>query len=149
MSPMAPRPVLVIVPRASAISIELYDVVQPPPSRCSRATADPESRRRLRFFIFSRVAGYPGRLVAVILSREKVPVRRECAFDIYHEAVFPFVYRLTRRPDVAEDVTQECFLTLVRGPGRFNEARGSLKTYLCAIARDLALKHHRDRTAKC
>jgi RNA polymerase sigma factor (sigma-70 family) len=81
------------------------------------------------------------------LSREKVPATPERAFDIYHEAVFRFVYRLTRRADVAEDVTQECFLTLVRAPGRFNEARGSLKTYLFAIARNPALKHHRDRAA--
>jgi RNA polymerase sigma factor (sigma-70 family) len=80
-------------------------------------------------------------------SREKVPATPERAFDIYHEAVFRFVYRLTRRADVAEDVTQECFLTLVRAPGRFNEARGSLKTYLFAIARNPALKHHRDRAA--
>ena len=58
--------------------------------------------------------------------------------------MFRFVYRLTRRADVAEDVSQECFLTPVRAPGRFNEARGSLKTYLFAIARNLALKHHRD-----
>jgi RNA polymerase sigma-70 factor, ECF subfamily len=98
-------------------------------------------------FHFLQGNPYPGRLVAVILSREKVPVTPERAFDIYHEAVFRFVYRLTRRADVAEDGTQECFLTLVRAPGRFNEARGSLKTYLFAIARNLALKHHRDRAA--
>jgi hypothetical protein len=85
--------------------------------------------------------------VAVILSRETAPVTPERAFDIYHEAVFRFVCRLTRRADVAEDVTQECFLTLVRAPGRFNQARGSLRTYLFAIARNLALKHRRDRAA--
>jgi hypothetical protein len=146
VSPIASRPVLVIAPRASAISTELCDVVQPPPSRCSRATADPENRRQLRFFIFSSNP-YPGRLVAVILSREKVPVTPERAFDTYHEVVFRFVYRLTRRADVAKDVTWKCFLTLVRAPGRFNEARGSLKTYLFAIARNRALKHHRDRAA--
>lgn len=69
----------------------------------------------------------------------------EEAFDLYHQAVFSFVYRLTRRADLAEDITQDCFLAHVRAPERFDAERGaSLKTYLIAIARNLALKHIRD-----
>jgi len=69
----------------------------------------------------------------------------EEAFDLHHQAVFSFVYRLTRRADLAEDITQDCFLAYVRSPERFDEGRGaSLKTYLIAIARNLALKHVRD-----
>src|SRR5271169_5750521 len=69
----------------------------------------------------------------------------EEAFDLHHQAVFSFVYRLTRRADVAEDVTQDCFLAYLRAPERFDAGRGtSLKTYLIAIARNLALKHLRD-----
>jgi hypothetical protein len=60
-------------------------------------------------FHFLQGNRYAGRLVAVILSREKVPVTLERAFDIYQDAVFPLVYRLTRRPDVAEDVTRSAF----------------------------------------
>lgn len=69
----------------------------------------------------------------------------EEAFDLYHQAVFSFVYRLTRRADLAEDITQDCFLSYLRTPERFNAARGaSLKTYLIAIARNLAFKWIRD-----
>ena len=69
----------------------------------------------------------------------------EDAFDDYHQAVFDFVYRLTHSADVAEDITQECFLALVRAPERFNPDRGTLKTYLFAIARNLVLKNYRDQ----
>jgi RNA polymerase sigma-70 factor, ECF subfamily len=75
-------------------------------------------------------------------------VTSEEAFSRYHEAVFRFAYRLTRRADTAEDVTQDCFLTLVRSPDRFDESRGTLKTYLFSIARNLALKRYRDQRAE-
>lgn len=66
------------------------------------------------------------------------------AFDRHHRAVFDFAYRLTGRTDTAEDVTQECFLAFIRTPHRFDATRGSVKTYLFAIARNLALKRYRD-----
>lgn len=66
------------------------------------------------------------------------------AFDRYHQAVYRFVYRLTAREDLAEDITQECFLAFVRAPQRYDPARGSVKTYLFSIARHLALKQYRD-----
>lgn len=69
----------------------------------------------------------------------------EDAFDRYHQAVFDFVYRLTRRADLAEDITQECFLALMRAPQRFDPDRGTLKTYLFGIARNLLLKNYRDQ----
>ena len=68
----------------------------------------------------------------------------ERAFDQYHEAVFRFAYRLTRRAETAEDITQESFLAFVRHPGRFDPARGTIKTYLFSIARNLVLKDYRD-----
>ena len=70
------------------------------------------------------------------------------AFDQYHEAVYSFAYRLTRREDIAEDVTQECFLALVRTPQRFDPARGTMKTFLFSMARNLALKEYRDHGAE-
>lgn len=69
------------------------------------------------------------------------------AFEQYHQAVFDFIYRLTRRVDLAEDITQECFLALVRAPERFNPDRGTIKTYLFAIARNVLLKNYRDERA--
>ena len=66
------------------------------------------------------------------------------AFDSYGRAVHGFAYRLTRRADLADDITQECFLALLRAPGRFDAERGAAKTYLFAIARNLVRKHYRD-----
>ncbi|MGA7416152.1 MAG: RNA polymerase sigma factor [Bryobacteraceae bacterium] len=74
----------------------------------------------------------------------------EQAFDLHHQAVFRFVYRLTQRADLAEDITQDCFLAYLRAGERFDAQRGtSLKTYLIAIARNLAFKWVRDYGREC
>ena len=67
------------------------------------------------------------------------------AFDQYHQAVYSFAYRLTGSAAIAEDITQECFLVLIRDPQRYDSTRGTLKVFLFAIARNLALKQHRDQ----
>jgi RNA polymerase sigma-70 factor (ECF subfamily) len=46
--------------------------------------------------------------------------------------------------EMAEDITHDCFLSLIKRPENFNPARGSLKTYLYAAARNLSLKHFRN-----
>jgi RNA polymerase sigma-70 factor (ECF subfamily) len=43
----------------------------------------------------------------------------------------------------AEDVTHDCFLSLIRKHENYRPERASLKTYLYAAARNLALKHFR------
>ena len=57
--------------------------------------------------------------------------------------VFRFAYRLLGSVESAEDVTHDCFLSLIRTPGNFQPRRASLRTYLFAAARNLALKHFR------
>ncbi len=68
----------------------------------------------------------------------------EQAFDDYHQAVYDFAYQLTRRGELAEDIVQECFLAFIRTPERYDPTRGTVKTFLFAIARNLILKHYRD-----
>jgi DNA-directed RNA polymerase specialized sigma24 family protein len=51
-------------------------------------------------------------------------VKPEAVFDQYHQSVYGFAYRLTGRTDLAEDITQECFLSLVRSPDRKSQTRG-------------------------
>lgn len=68
----------------------------------------------------------------------------EQAFDDHHKALYRFVYRLVGRADLAEDITQDCFVFILREPQRWNAARGDMKTFLFSIARNLAYKHYRD-----
>ncbi len=58
--------------------------------------------------------------------------------------MYRFVYRLLGRADLAEDVTQDCFLSILRDPQRWDAARADIKTYLFSIARNLAFKRYRD-----
>jgi RNA polymerase sigma-70 factor, ECF subfamily len=73
----------------------------------------------------------------------------EAAFLLLYERhrtpVFRFACRMLGSEAQAEDVTQECFLSILRRPEAFRAERASLRTYLCAIARHLALKQLRKR----
>jgi RNA polymerase sigma-70 factor, ECF subfamily len=66
-------------------------------------------------------------------------------YDRYREPIFRFAYRLLGSIEIAEDVTHDCFVSLIRKPQNFRPERASLKTYLYAVARNLALKHFRDQ----
>jgi RNA polymerase sigma-70 factor (ECF subfamily) len=71
-------------------------------------------------------------------------VTPEQAFDEHHHSVYRFVYRLAGRADLAEDITQDCFLAFIRDPHRYNAERAGIRTYLFSIARNLACKRYRD-----
>lgn len=65
-------------------------------------------------------------------------------YDRHREPIFRFAYRLLGSIDNAEDVTHDCFLSLIRRPGGFRPERAPLRTYLFAIVRNLAFKHFRN-----
>ena len=71
----------------------------------------------------------------------------ETAFVLLYERhrtpVFRFAYRLLGSVQQAEDVTHDCFLALIRRPNGYQADRASLRTYLCAAARNLAFKQFR------
>lgn len=73
----------------------------------------------------------------------------EAAFLLLYERhrtpVFRFACRMLGNATAAEDVTQECFLSVLRRPEAYRAERAALRTYLCAIARHLALKQLRKR----
>jgi RNA polymerase sigma-70 factor, ECF subfamily len=53
-----------------------------------------------------------------------------------HPAIYRFVLRMAGNPAVAEDVTQEVFMVLMRHTKRFDPARGTLTGFLFGIARN-------------
>jgi RNA polymerase sigma-70 factor, ECF subfamily len=65
-------------------------------------------------------------------------------YERHRNAVFRFAYRLLGSVEMAEDITHDCFLSLIRKPENFNPARASLRTYLYSAARNLSMKHFRD-----
>jgi RNA polymerase sigma-70 factor, ECF subfamily len=64
-------------------------------------------------------------------------------YQRYRNPIFRFSYRLLGSVELAEDITHDCFLNLIRKPANFQSERGSLSTYLYGAARNLALKHFR------
>ena len=61
----------------------------------------------------------------------------------HRDNVFGFAYRMLGERQAAEDVTQDCFLNLMRQLDRFDPAQASLGTYLYAMTRNLCYKQFR------
>jgi RNA polymerase sigma-70 factor, ECF subfamily len=61
-------------------------------------------------------------------------------YERYRDPIFRFAFRLLGSVEAAEDVTHDCFLSLIKEPGRFDASRASLRTYIYAAARNLAVK---------
>ena len=63
-------------------------------------------------------------------------------YRTHRTPLFRFAWRLTGSVASAEDVTQDCFLALLKAPA-FREESGSLRAYLFGIARNLAFQRLR------
>ena len=76
----------------------------------------------------------------------------EAAFLLLYErhrrAVYQVAYRLTGSREAAEDVTHDCFMSLIRRTDRFDPTRAPLRIYLLAISRNLAVSQHRWSSAR-
>jgi RNA polymerase sigma-70 factor (ECF subfamily) len=60
--------------------------------------------------------------------------------------VYRFALQMCGSESIAEDVTQEVFMVLMREAVRYDMSRGSVAAYLYGIARNHVLRHlHRDR----
>lgn len=55
--------------------------------------------------------------------------------------VYRFALQMSGSPQVAEEVTQDVFVSLIRGGGRFDESQGSLRSWLFGAARNQVLRH--------
>lgn len=63
-------------------------------------------------------------------------------YERYRDPIFRFAYRMLGSVEAAEDVAHDCFLGLMKEPGRFDSAKASLRTYLYAAARNQAAKRY-------
>ncbi len=55
-------------------------------------------------------------------------------------AIYRFALQMSSSPSVAEEVTQEVFLVLIRQPGQFDAAKGTLASFLFGVARNRVLR---------
>jgi RNA polymerase sigma-70 factor, ECF subfamily len=65
-------------------------------------------------------------------------------YERYRDPIFRFAFRLLGSIEAAEDVTQDCFLGLIKDPTRFDATRASLRTYLYGAARNQAAKRYQN-----
>lgn len=57
-------------------------------------------------------------------------------FRRYQADVYRFALHMTASPSIADDVTQEVFLTVMRDVGRYDAGRATVIAWLCGIARN-------------
>jgi RNA polymerase sigma-70 factor, ECF subfamily len=71
------------------------------------------------------------------------PAAFQQVYERHRDSIFRFAYRLSGRVETAEDITHDCFLSLITSPGNFRPDRASLRTYLLSAARNQWLKQLR------
>jgi RNA polymerase sigma-70 factor (ECF subfamily) len=78
-----------------------------------------------------------------VLLRQVASGSEEAFVTLYrrHQGrVFRFALRMSGDEAAAEEVVQEVFLTVIRGPVRYDTARGSFAAWLLGVARNHVLK---------
>ena len=68
----------------------------------------------------------------------------EVVFEQHKRSVYEFIWRMSGSEAVAEDITQEVFLILLRGKAKLDPNRGSPRALLLGIARRLEWKRWRN-----
>src|SRR5262249_926923 len=72
---------------------------------------------------------------------------REAFAELYQRcqsSVYRFVLQMTGSPELAEDVTQETFIVLIRGVPPYDDTRGTVRAFLNGIARNQVLRRRRE-----
>ena len=75
----------------------------------------------------------------VLLLRRIADGDEDAFAEVYrqkHPAIYRFALHMAGNTAVAEDVTQEVFMALIRDPKRFDPARGTLGGFLFGVARN-------------
>lgn len=71
----------------------------------------------------------------------------EALYNRRQGGVYRYALRMTGSESLAEDVTQDVFLSLIKDSGQYDDARGTVKSYLYGMARHRVLRRlQRERT---
>ncbi len=71
----------------------------------------------------------------VRLAAEIDPAAFEVLYERHHVLAFSLAYRIAGSRERAEEIVQDAFLSVWRGAGTFDPARGSVRTWLMATVR--------------
>ena len=71
----------------------------------------------------------------------------EKMYQIYYMQVYSFTMNIVRDGDAAEEITQETFCRVIKSKGFRGES--DISTYLCSIARNIAMDMYRRKKDTC
>jgi RNA polymerase sigma-70 factor (ECF subfamily) len=75
----------------------------------------------------------------------------EVIFDRHADAAFSLAYRMCGRRTMAEDIVQEAFLSLWRSGARYDQRRGSVRSWVLSVVHNRAIdtfRRSRVRTSR-
>ena len=69
------------------------------------------------------------------------------AYGRHKDVLYRFALRMTGSGAAAEDLVHDCFVALLKNPAAYDIQRGSLRSFLIGVTRNLALKRLRGERA--
>ncbi|MFY9265582.1 MAG: sigma-70 family RNA polymerase sigma factor [Solirubrobacterales bacterium] len=82
------------------------------------------------------------------LVERRQPAAFEIIYDRHGGTAYSLAYRIVGERTLAEEVTQEAFLSIWRTGAKFDRARGSVRTWLLGIVRNRAIDALRHEAAR-
>jgi RNA polymerase sigma-70 factor (ECF subfamily) len=82
------------------------------------------------------------------LIGEKDQAAFEVFYDRHAAAAYSLAYRIVGERAAAEDVAQEAFVSIWRSGGRYDRARGSVRSWTLGVVRNRAIDLLRSRTSR-
>jgi len=69
------------------------------------------------------------------------------AYGRHKDVLYRFALRMTGSGTAAEDLVHDCFVALLKNPATYDSQRGSIRSFLFGVTRNLALKRMRGAQA--
>jgi RNA polymerase sigma-70 factor (ECF subfamily) len=109
------------------------------------------ARARMNSFrdVMNRIESFA--VCSIVVSSQPVLATDDgvrAVYAAYGSELFRFAMRALRDRELAEEAVQETFVKAWRAADRFDEALGSLRTWLFAIARNVVIDESRGRAAR-